>query len=165
MVEAALALGSNLGDREAHLARAVQALSMQEGVDVTALSSLWETPPWGVEDQPYFLNGCVLIETTLSAFSLLELCLSIERASGRERGMRWGPRTLDVDIIFYGDTEMTTDRLTLPHPRMKDRPFVLAPLAEIAPAKVMLGRTVEDHLKAAGSEGLVRVGSLKNAYG
>jgi 2-amino-4-hydroxy-6-hydroxymethyldihydropteridine diphosphokinase len=92
MAEAALGLGSNLGDREAHLSGAVRALENWEGVRVAALSSRWETPPWGVEEQPHFLNACVLIETSLSPIEVLDACLAIEREHGRERSLRWGPR-------------------------------------------------------------------------
>lgn len=161
MAEAALGLGSNLGDRLAHLTDAVQALSMLDDVMITARSSVWETQPWGVEDQPSFFNACVLIETILQPFDLLDACIAIEHAQGRERGLRWGPRTLDIDVLFHGNTELMSDRLTLPHPRLTVRSFVLAPLAEIAPQKFVHGRTVEDHLNETGDDGIVRVGALQ----
>ncbi|MFN4183448.1 MAG: 2-amino-4-hydroxy-6-hydroxymethyldihydropteridine diphosphokinase [Hyphomonas sp.] len=162
MAEAALGLGSNLGDRQAHLAGALIALEHWEGVTVSAVSSLWETPPWGIEEQPHFLNACVLIETSLSPMDLLEACLTIEREHGRERSLRWGPRTLDMDVLYYDDVEMAGERLILPHPRMLLRSFVLAPLAEIAPDKVIAGATIKDNLALVGLEaGMKRLGPLR----
>ncbi len=162
MAEVALGLGSNLGDRQAHLSGAVRALETWEGVRVTALSSLWETPPWGVEEQPHFLNACVLIETSLSPIEVLDACLAIERDHGRERSLRWGPRTLDMDVLYYDDVEMADDRLILPHPRMLLRSFVLAPLAEIAPDKMVGGATIQENFALVGQEtGMKRLGPLK----
>jgi 2-amino-4-hydroxy-6-hydroxymethyldihydropteridine diphosphokinase len=162
MAEAALGLGSNLGDREAHLSGAVRALENWEGVRVTALSSLWETPPWGIEEQPHFLNACVLIETTLSPIEVLDACLAIERDHGRERSLRWGPRTLDMDVLYYDDVVMADERLILPHPRMFLRSFVLAPLAQIAPDKMIGGATTQENLVLVGLEaGMKRLGPLK----
>lgn len=164
MAEAALGLGSNLGDRRAHLAGAVQALENRDGIQVKAVSSLWETPPWGIEDQPHFLNACVLIETSLSPMEVLEACLAIERAHGRERSLRWGPRTLDMDVLYYDDVEITEERLILPHPRMLLRSFVLAPLAEIAPEKVIGGATIRENLALVGLEpGMRCLGPLDGA--
>lgn len=150
MAEAALGLGSNLGDRQAHLAGAVRALGAWEGIAVSGVSSLWETPPWGIEDQPHFLNACVLIETSLSPIAVLDACLAIERDHGRERSLRWGPRTLDMDVLYYDDVEMADDRLILPHPRMLLRSFVLAPLTEIAPEKLISGVTIRENLALLG---------------
>lgn len=150
MAEAALGLGSNLGDRQAHLSGAVRTLEGMEEVSVSAVSSLWETPPWGIEDQPHFLNACVLIETSLSPMAVLDACLAIERDHGRERALRWGPRTLDMDVLYYDEIEMSEERLILPHPRMLLRSFVLAPLAEIAPDKVIGGATIRENLALLG---------------
>ncbi|PKP81573.1 MAG: 2-amino-4-hydroxy-6-hydroxymethyldihydropteridine diphosphokinase [Alphaproteobacteria bacterium HGW-Alphaproteobacteria-18] len=162
MAEAALSLGSNLGDRQAHLAGAVRALEAWDGVRVTAVSSLWETPPWGIEDQPHFLNACVLIETSLSPIEVLDACLAIEREHGRERSLRWGPRTLDMDVLYYDDVEVDEERLILPHPRMLLRSFVLAPLAEIAPEKVIAGVTIQENLALVGLEaGMKRLEPLR----
>ena len=162
MAEAALGLGSNLGDREAHLSGAVKALESWNGVRVTSVSSLWETPPWGVEEQPHFLNACVLIETTLSPLEVLEACLAIEREHGRERSLRWGPRTLDMDVLYYDDVEMAEPRLILPHPRMLLRSFVLAPLAEIAPDKQIGGVTIQENLALLAIDaGIKQIGPLK----
>lgn len=161
MAEAALGLGSNLGDRKAHLTGAVQGLEAWDGIRVVAVSSLWETPPWGIEDQPHFLNACVLIETSLQPMDVLEACLAIERDHGRERSLRWGPRTLDMDVLYYDDVELAGDRLILPHPRMLLRSFVLAPLAEIAPEKVIGGATIRENLALTGLEaGMQRIGPM-----
>ena len=164
MAEAALGLGSNLGDRKAHLAGAVRALETWDGIQITAISSLWETPPWGLEDQPHFLNACVLIETSLAPIEVLEACLAIERDHGRERSLHWGPRTLDMDVLYYDDVEMSEGRLILPHPRMLLRSFVLAPLAEIAPEKVIGGATIRENLALVGLEpGMTCLGPFDGA--
>lgn len=157
MAEAGLGLGTNLGDRVGRLSAALQDLTKAEGVRLIAVSSLWETPPWGVEDQPDFLNACVLIKTSLAPLELLALCQAIETAHGRERSVRWGPRTLDVDVLFYEGVESAEERLILPHPRMVERAFVLAPLAEIAPERVIAGETVAAHLERVGTDGLTRM--------
>lgn len=162
MAEVALGLGSNLGDRNAHLRGAVRALNARAEIRVTAQSSLWETPPWGVEEQPHFLNACVLLETTLSPIEVLETCLAIERDHGRERSLRWGPRTLDMDVLYYDDVELDGEVLTLPHPRMLLRAFVLAPLAEIAPDKVISGATIRENFALVGLEpGMKKLGPLE----
>ncbi|OZB13224.1 MAG: 2-amino-4-hydroxy-6-hydroxymethyldihydropteridine diphosphokinase [Hyphomonas sp. 34-62-18] len=166
MAEVALGLGSNLGDRKAHLVGAVRALENWDGVRVAAVSSLWETPPWGIEDQPHFLNICVLIETSLAPLEVLEACLAIERDHGRERSLRWGPRTLDIDVLCYDDVEMAEERLILPHPRMLLRSFVLAPLAEIAPDKVVGGASIRENFALVGLEaGMRNLGPLTGAAG
>ena len=130
-----VAIGSNLGDREQTLLDAVEALRAEPGVEVVAVSSLIETDPVGFLDQPRFVNGVVALETTLPARALLELLLAVERRFGRIReGVpAQGPRTLDLDLLLYGDEEIDEPGLQVPHPRMRERPFVLGPLAEIAP--------------------------------
>ena len=127
-VRAFLALGSNLGDRRAHLRTAVESL---EGV--VAVSGVYETDPVGGPAQGPYLNCVVELETTLEAEDLLDLCQSLERAAQRRRSVRWGPRTLDVDVLLYGEAVIDTPRLTVPHPRMWERRFVLEPLADLAP--------------------------------
>lgn len=158
MVEAALGLGSNLGDRTGHLTGAVQALDATEGIEIKAVSSLWETPPWGNEDQPHFLNACALVETSLTPMDLLEVCLAIERDHGRERRERWGPRTLDIDILLFGSLQLMSETLTIPHPRMSSRAFVLSPLAEIVKFCAISGLDFESQLAALDSGGLRCVG-------
>ncbi len=134
VTRAYVGLGSNLGDREETLLAAVEALRAEPGVEVVALSGLIETEPVGVLDQPRFVNGVVALDTTLPARALLELLLDVERRFGRTReGVpAQGPRTLDLDLLLYGDAEIDEPGLQVPHPRMHERPFVLGPLAEIA---------------------------------
>jgi 2-amino-4-hydroxy-6-hydroxymethyldihydropteridine diphosphokinase len=126
-----LALGSNLGDRRAHLATAVERL--RDYVAVGPISSLYETEPAYVEDQPRFLNAVLRGQTALGPSELLAFVKRIERELGRVAGERFGPRVVDIDLLLYDDAALDTPELTLPHPRMAERPFVLAPLAEIAP--------------------------------
>jgi 2-amino-4-hydroxy-6-hydroxymethyldihydropteridine diphosphokinase len=135
VVRAYIALGSNLGDRERTLLDAVDALRAEPGVEVAAVSSLIETEPVGFLDQPRFVNGVVALDTTLPAGALLERLLDVERrfGRGREGVPAQGPRTLDLDLLLYGDQVIDEPGLQVPHPRMHERPFVLGPLAEIAP--------------------------------
>ncbi len=150
-IEAALGFGGNLGDPVAAFAAALEGLAGHPDVTVTAVSSVYRTPPWGKLDQPEFLNLAVLVETGLAARDLLALCLELERRQGRERGERWGPRTLDIDILTYGAQAIDEPGLQVPHPRIAERAFVLAPLAEIAPELVVGGRTVADLAAEHGS--------------
>lgn len=131
MIRAALGLGSNLGDRASHIAAAIAALA--EAGSLVGVSSLYETAPVGGPKQGPFLNAVVVIDTELTALQLLERCLEVERGRGRERRQRWGPRTLDVDILLYGDQTVAEENLTIPHPRMTERRFVLQPLLEAWP--------------------------------
>jgi 2-amino-4-hydroxy-6-hydroxymethyldihydropteridine diphosphokinase len=128
-----IALGSNLGDRAAHLQFAVDALAAAEGVDVIAVSRVYETAPVGGPPQDAFLNAVVAADVALAPRVLLALGQQIERDAHRVRGERWGPRTLDVDLLTYDDVRVSDPELTLPHPRMWERGFVLAPLRDVAP--------------------------------
>jgi len=128
-----LALGSNLGDRLAHLQLAIDELARAPAVRVLALSRVYETAPVGGPPQDPYLNAVVAIETGLDPFELLRVCQQIEQRAARERGERWGPRTLDVDVLLMDGTRLETDDLTIPHPRMWERGFVLAPLRDVAP--------------------------------
>ena len=130
-VLAYLLLGSNLGDRAALLAAARQRLATIAG-EIVAQSGLYETAAWGREDQPAYLNQALAIRTGLRADTLLATCLAVEQHAGRERRERWGSRTLDVDVLFYGTEVIHSPTLTVPHPRLTERRFVLLPLAEIA---------------------------------
>jgi 2-amino-4-hydroxy-6-hydroxymethyldihydropteridine diphosphokinase len=149
-----LGLGSNLGDRARHLAEAIRQLRTVEGVRVSALSPVYETKPVGLTDQPDFLNLVVAIETSLSPPTLLARCLAIEQALGRKRDVRWGPRTLDIDVLLHGDNVLTGPELILPHPRLTERAFVLVPLATLAPGLRIGNKTVGELAAAANSAGV-----------
>ena len=138
-VTAFLGLGSNLGDREAHLARATQLLEESPAVEISRSSSLYQTAPWGYLEQPHFLNSVLEIATTLDPVPLLELTQSIERFIGRQPGIRFGPRLVDIDILLYGDQSVCLEQpdLQIPHPRMHLRAFVLVPLSELAPGLIL----------------------------
>lgn len=133
MTRAHVGLGANVGPREITLLRAVDLLAAADGVDVAAVSQLRETEPVGVVEQPPFLNGAVAIDTTLSARQLLDLLLETERALGRVRGERWGPRTVDLDLLVYGEETIDEPGLRVPHPRLGERRFALEPLADLDP--------------------------------
>lgn len=141
-----LSMGSNLGDRAEHLRRALEAVAALPGTQLVAQSSLHETAPWGVTDQPSFLNLAAEIGTALGPLELLNAVKAIELRLGRTQGPQWGPRVIDIDLVLWQDTVMETDALTLPHPRFRDRAFVLLPLREIAPDAVdpVTGRTVAE---------------------
>jgi 2-amino-4-hydroxy-6-hydroxymethyldihydropteridine diphosphokinase len=138
-----LALGSNLGDRLALLQLGVDALTRVPGIDVRAVSRVYETAPVGGPPQDPYLNAVVAIETALAPHELLRQCQHIEAMAARERTERWGPRTLDVDILLVDDTRLDTEDLTIPHPRMWERGFVLAPLRDVAPDLVDANATWE----------------------
>ena len=127
-----LGLGSNLGDREKNIMQATYLLAEHPGITVEKVSSLYETQPVGLTDQSYFLNAVLWISTNFSPENLLKLCLAVESQLGRTRKIHWGPRCIDIDLLVYGEVIMTTDLLTLPHPYMHKRRFVLIPLQEIA---------------------------------
>jgi len=160
VTDAYLGLGSNLGDREALLRAAIAALDATPGVRVTSISSLYETPPWGPVPQGPYLNACVALDTTLSPRELLTLCLAIERDHGRERAIRWGPRTLDMDVLLYGDESIDEEGLIVPHPRMAERAFVLVPLAEIAPDLRIGGRAIRAILGGVETDDIRKIGPL-----
>ena len=130
---AAVSLGSNLGDRRAFILHGLKGLAALPGTRLIAVSSIYETDPVGGPEQGAYLNAAALLETTLTPHELLNHLLEIERTAGRERAVRWGPRTLDLDLLLYGDRVIDDARLILPHPRLTGRSFVLTPLTEIAP--------------------------------
>jgi 2-amino-4-hydroxy-6-hydroxymethyldihydropteridine diphosphokinase len=127
-----LSLGTNIGDREHNLKRAVHMLLENENVKIQAVSSIYETAPVGYVEQASFLNIAVLLETSYSPFEMLELCQSVELNLGRVREFRWGPRIIDLDILLYNQDNIEAENLIVPHPRMFERAFVLVPLMEIA---------------------------------
>ena len=136
MTRAYLGIGSNLGDRAANLQLAVDALANESGIEVVAVSPVYETEPVGGPPQDDFLNAVVMVETDRTPRDLLGVCASIEHAAHRVRDERWGPRTLDVDILLVDGTEVDEPDLQVPHPRMHERAFVLAPLHDVAPERV-----------------------------
>lgn len=132
MTRAFIGLGANLGDREATIRAALAALAEEPGIEVVAVSTLRETEPVGVGPQPLFLNGAAALETTLTARELLYRLLATEQRFGRVRVLgEHGPRTLDLDLLLYGNEQIDEPGLTVPHPRLRERPFVLEPLAEL----------------------------------
>ncbi len=143
MSRAWLGLGGNIGDVRASLAEALQGLDAVTGVTVIAVSPLYRTPPWGPVAQDWFHNCCAEIETQLAPRALLAACHGIERKGKRVRDVRWGPRTIDVDIIAMHGIELDEEGLTIPHPRAHERAFVMVPLADIAPELTVAGRTAE----------------------
>lgn len=140
-----IALGSNLGDKEKNLRRAIMLL-LQQGIDVEKVSSFISTEPYGVTDQPQFLNAVCRVRTSLAPLALLDVLLATELAMGRVRLRHWGERNIDLDLLLYEDVVMDDPRLRLPHPDMQNRDFVLLPLAEIAPELVhpTLKKTIQE---------------------
>ncbi|MEF2072767.1 2-amino-4-hydroxy-6-hydroxymethyldihydropteridine diphosphokinase [Consotaella aegiceratis] len=158
MVRTYLGLGGNIGDPAASMGAALRLLDVRDDTSVLAVSRLYRTPPWGKLDQPDFLNACARVETTLAPRDLLDVCLATERTLKRERIERWGPRTVDIDILDYDGRRIEETPLTLPHPRMTERAFVLVPLAEIAADLVIGGRSVADWLRDMDAAGIEPAG-------
>ncbi|MDA5561893.1 2-amino-4-hydroxy-6-hydroxymethyldihydropteridine diphosphokinase [Exiguobacterium sp. MMG028] len=159
-----IALGANIGERAAQLSDAIDEMGKM-GVMVTKQSSVYETAPVGYIDQPSFYNMVVEVETHQSVTDLLDTLQQIERQLGRERLFKNGPRTIDLDILYYNGEDIQSEHLTVPHPRMQERAFVLAPLAEIAPELVVRGRTVASwlaDLPMADRQDVVRLQLLTN---
>ena len=155
-----LSLGSNLGDREGYLRAALGRLTTLDRVSVTRVSSVYETAPVGLTNQPPFLNLVLELRTSLTPRELLSACQEMENALGRTRDRRWGPRTVDLDILIYGDLTCAEGDLQLPHPRMLDRQFVLVPLAEIAPALLLADGHPAAESALPADPGVVRTGRL-----
>jgi 2-amino-4-hydroxy-6-hydroxymethyldihydropteridine diphosphokinase len=152
-MRAYIGLGANLGEREETIAQAVRLLGERDGVEVVAVSTLRETDPVGFLDQPRFLNGAVAVETELEPRELLACLLEVERELGRTRGgERYGPRTIDLDLLVHGEREVDEPGLAVPHPRLAEREFALEPLAELDPELEIPGRgRVEDLLRGLQS--------------
>jgi 2-amino-4-hydroxy-6-hydroxymethyldihydropteridine diphosphokinase len=159
MAEAYVGFGGNIGDVRTTLDRAVGAFCDGEEVRLLARSSDYRTPPWGITDQPPFVNLCIAVATDLSPRALLERALAIEQAAGRERASEqtWGPRPLDIDLLAYDNVVMNEPWLTLPHPRLFERAFVLVPLMEIRPALAIGGRRIADALLEVDATGIERL--------
>lgn len=152
-----LGLGSNLGDRQAMLRQAAARLRALPGIRILRASSVYETEPLGLTDQPWFLNQVLEVETALDPHHLLTAVQEVEASLGRRREVRWGPRTIDIDILLYADVTLRSPRLVLPHPALAHRRFVLVPLAELHPLlRLPDGRCVRDLLEALGDAQVVR---------
>jgi 2-amino-4-hydroxy-6-hydroxymethyldihydropteridine diphosphokinase len=159
MAEALLGFGGNVGDVRAMLNEAIALFADGKDVTLLARSADYSTPPWGVTDQPAFINLAIAVETSLSPRELLTRALNVERALDRDRTRekRWGPRTVDIDLLAYDDVTLAEPSLTLPHPRLFERAFVLVPLAEIAPDRLIAGTRVRDALARIDASGITRL--------
>jgi 2-amino-4-hydroxy-6-hydroxymethyldihydropteridine diphosphokinase len=154
IVEIGLGLGSNIGDRPANIARALASLEKRGALVVTAVSSIYRTAPWGYVDQEDFANACALARTALEPGALLAEVKAVEADMGRTEGLRWGPRLIDIDILFFGAHAFHSPELMLPHKDLFNRAFVLVPLAEIAPDLRLGGRSVADAAAKAAGQGV-----------
>jgi len=154
-----LSLGANLGNASATIAAALARLQAA-GARLVARSADYATPPWGKLDQPAFINVCAEVSTSLTSLELLRLCLATETGLGRTRAEKWGPRTIDIDLLAYDDETVATPELRLPHPHMLERAFVLIPLIEIAPDLIISGQRIKDIIAQLPSEGIQRLTPL-----
>jgi 2-amino-4-hydroxy-6-hydroxymethyldihydropteridine diphosphokinase len=157
MRRAALGFGSNLGDRTGMIQAAIAALQDRPDIEVISVSPAYSTPPWGLEDQPDFINSCAVIETSLEPEALLGICKGVEKALGRRAGVRWGPRLIDIDVLWMDGVALNLPTLALPHPRMLERAFVLVPLAQIMPDLRIEGRTIKEHADVIDTKGVIQV--------
>ncbi|PYZ91575.1 2-amino-4-hydroxy-6-hydroxymethyldihydropteridine diphosphokinase [Salipaludibacillus keqinensis] len=159
-----IALGSNQGARDQYLADAITKLDEEPAISILSLSSIYETAPVGVTDQPSFLNMVVKVNTTLTPIELLETTQRIEQEGGRERNEKWGPRTIDIDILLFNDENILLESLRIPHPRMLERGFVLIPLKEIDPhLRLNDGRSIDEYIDQLTDKEGVR--KWKNSFG
>jgi len=161
VTQTAIALGSNIGDRLGTMRQAVMLLE-ERSLRISASSDVFETPPWGMENQPRFLNACVLAETDILPRALLELLLNIESDLGRIRRYKWGPREIDLDLLFYDDQVFNESGLVLPHPQMHRRAFVLVPLVQIAPdwRHPVLGKSIRELAGSLDASSIIRITRL-----
>ncbi|MDO9383140.1 MAG: 2-amino-4-hydroxy-6-hydroxymethyldihydropteridine diphosphokinase [Hyphomicrobiaceae bacterium] len=144
--DAVISIGSNIGDKAGNIARAISLLTAGGSIQLAARSSDYRTPPWGNTEQDWFVNACITVRTTLSAHDVLARCQAVESELKRVREVHWGPRVIDLDVIWFRGESIDEPDLIVPHPRTLERAFVLVPLAEIAPDLVIAGRTVSAHL-------------------
>jgi len=164
MADVLIALGGNVGDVRATFKKAIANICGMAQAALLARSSDYATPPWGEQNQARFVNACIEIETSLDPHALLFTLHKIEKQFGRDRAseQRWGPRPLDLDILAYDDVSLQKPELTLPHPRLFERAFVLVPLAEIVPDRLIAGRSVKAALTALSTEGIERLPAIPN---
>jgi 2-amino-4-hydroxy-6-hydroxymethyldihydropteridine diphosphokinase len=154
----AFGLGGNIGDSAGAVREAFARLAASGLVSDLRLSSLWRTPPWGKTDQAWFINAVAAGVSAATPQDLLALALRVERDMGRLREERWGPRIIDVDLLYVGDEQIAAPGLTLPHPHMAARGFVIAPLAELRPGRMIAGRSAADRARDFSAEGMQRIG-------
>lgn len=154
MHRAWLGLGGNIGDPVAAMRRALQHIDGRADAQVSRVSPVYRTPPWGLAEQPEFLNAAAEIRTRLEPEALLDAVLETELQLKRVRSVRWGPRTIDIDVLAYENIEANSERLTLPHPRMTERAFVMVPLADIAPDLMISGKRVREWAAQADRAGI-----------
>ena len=159
-VRAALGFGSNLGDRQRLIDDALATISSEPGIELVAVSPLVETDPVGGPEQPEYLNAVAVLDTTLTPDGLLQLAQRCEQDAGRERDVRWGPRTLDVDLLAYDAVEVDSPTLTLPHPRATERAFVMVPWAAVDPGFVVSGRRVAEWAALLDASGVRLAGGM-----
>ncbi|HWQ89889.1 MAG TPA: 2-amino-4-hydroxy-6-hydroxymethyldihydropteridine diphosphokinase [Desulfitobacteriaceae bacterium] len=159
-MKAYLSLGSNLGDRAYYLGAAIAALSKQTRLRICRESSVYETEPWGLTEQPNFWNMVLEIETDLEPLTLLHICQQVENDLGRKRIIHWGPRTVDIDVLLYDNIVGNSTKLALPHPRLEEREFVLAPLREIRPDLILPSGASIQNVQGEG-----KVKNLGSRYG
>ena len=154
MTIAYIGFGSNVGDKVEYICSAAEKLRDVDRVESVTMSSLYRTEPVGKTDQDWFVNAVGKVDTDLSVEGLFKKCIEIERSLKRERNERWGPRTIDLDVLLYGNQVIDSDELQVPHPRMHERAFVLIPLAELEPGIRLKGRTITDLISVLGAAGV-----------
>ena len=157
MSKAYLGIGTNIGDKRANIDKSLELLNDHPQLEVTNVSSYYETEPVGFTEQDWFQNIVAEVETDLEPYDLLALCNQVEKDLGRERIIRWGPRIIDVDILTYGDYTSDAEKLTVPHPRMHERAFVMVPLYEINPELVISGQDIKEILDSLEGEEIRRM--------
>lgn len=161
MNKAYLGLGTNMGDREYYLRQACEIIQKNSQIDILKISKVYETKAWGYTQQDDFLNICVEIETSLSSLELLEICHFVENELNRVRAIRWGPRTIDVDILFFNDMISKDESLTIPHPRIKERAFVLIPLMDLNRELIIDNKPISYYLSKLSKEEIDEVKEVK----
>lgn len=159
--DALIGLGSNIGDKAANIRQAVALLTERGDIRVVATSRFYRTPPWGVLEQDWFVNACIAVATGLGPYELLARCLEVENEMKRVRAERWGPRIIDVDVLTYKDVVLDDPNLTIPHPRITERAFVLLPLKDIAPHLVIRGHGLDAWLAKVDAAGVTPIDAQK----
>ncbi|MEM1371151.1 MAG: 2-amino-4-hydroxy-6-hydroxymethyldihydropteridine diphosphokinase [Pseudomonadota bacterium] len=152
--DAVIAVGSNIGDKAGHINEAVVRFGAHADVAVVVRSPIYKTPPWGITDQAWFANGCFTVTTTLSPHGLLDWCLEVEQQLGRVRAQKWGPRIIDLDVLVCRGAAIHDARLTLPHPHLTERGFVLVPMADVAPDIIVRGKTITQWRDRSDNQGI-----------